>query len=424
MFSSTSAGSSRGQNQTTSQTTRTDPSPPENYQHRRLSNPSLDETNNYNNQNRRRTNSQHHRPTILEPPFSYADHRPSSPRHHSTSRLSNPSPRRTPTIKPPTPGPSAATRATLQLPDDNIPTIWPEDDEGHDGHDDIVLPRLRPPVESLANVVGWPMDVLDHFYTSSDGTHNQLSDFANQDFSSPSTYPSLTNTSHMPPRDIETSPAFVHPHSTSRYPESHMHNREPPYSASASTSNLSNSSTHTSTTTTSDSQFSASASAAYLDTLDTLPDSDTMPPSTRRSSLRLAETIVLDADQHANKRQRTTEQSRGLKKEIRSQTRHKPTARDDPFADLEEGGMDSAKREDGEEPLMIDLTETPAAAKDVKPPCEPEEDNRTKLGAFQCVICMDNVTNLTLTHCGTFFLRPVCKRPCLSGCIRNCFYHG
>ena len=30
----------------------------------------------------------------------------------------------------------------------------------------------------------------------------------------------------------------------------------------------------------------------------------------------------------------------------------------------------------------------------------PKVDNRVKLGNFQCVICMDNVTSLTVTHCG------------------------
>ncbi|CAJ2510088.1 Uu.00g059880.m01.CDS01 [Anthostomella pinea] len=33
----------------------------------------------------------------------------------------------------------------------------------------------------------------------------------------------------------------------------------------------------------------------------------------------------------------------------------------------------------------------------------PKVDNRTKLGHFQCVICMDDVTALTVTHCGHLF---------------------
>lgn len=426
MFSSTSAGSSRSQQTSTGTTTITTshttsqhrgPSPapaPASTPHpqrRRLSNPpnSLDEDNNYNSHhNTRRASHQH--PTFLEPPFSYADRRPSSPRHHSTTSPSTANPRRSSTGKPPTPAATSATaRTTLQLPDDHIPSVWGNDDENRDGDngDTIVLPRLRP-VESLASAVGWTADALDHFYTSSDGIHNQLSDFANQDFSSPSSYPSFTTASHVPFRGIETSQRFVHPHSTSRCPARRLYstgntNLEPPHSASTSLSNLSTLSAHTSTTaTTSDSQFSASTSSAYLESLDNPLDHNTMPPTTRRSSVRPAEPIVLE-DHHVNKRQRTSEQGRGLKKEPQSQPRFKPAVQDDPFADSDD--EDAAKPED--EPLMIDLTETPAAPKDEKPACEAQEDNRTKLGAFQCVICMDNVTTLTVTHCGTFPSRHV-----------------
>jgi hypothetical protein len=69
---------------------------------------------------------------------------------------------------------------------------------------------------------------------------------------------------------------------------------------------------------------------------------------------------------------------------------------DDPFHDLK----DANKRENAEELVMIDLTETPSSGKEIMPPEEPKEDKRTKLAAFQCAICMDDVTNLTITHCG------------------------
>lgn len=35
-----------------------------------------------------------------------------------------------------------------------------------------------------------------------------------------------------------------------------------------------------------------------------------------------------------------------------------------------------------------------------KPVLEPKEDNNVKLGGFQCVICMDDVTALSVTYCG------------------------
>ncbi|OPB45174.1 hypothetical protein A0O28_0073800 [Trichoderma guizhouense] len=48
----------------------------------------------------------------------------------------------------------------------------------------------------------------------------------------------------------------------------------------------------------------------------------------------------------------------------------------------------------------IDLTEVNDVPEELK---KPEVDNRVKLSAFQCVICMDDVTGLTLTHCGHLF---------------------
>lgn len=47
----------------------------------------------------------------------------------------------------------------------------------------------------------------------------------------------------------------------------------------------------------------------------------------------------------------------------------------------------------------VDLTEATQVPKDL---LKPIVDKRTKLAAFQCVICMDDVTTLTVTHCGMF----------------------
>ncbi len=44
---------------------------------------------------------------------------------------------------------------------------------------------------------------------------------------------------------------------------------------------------------------------------------------------------------------------------------------------------------------LADTEEVPASMLEM-----PKPKNETKLGAFQCVICMDNVTDLTVTHCG------------------------
>ncbi|ODA82560.1 hypothetical protein RJ55_01067 [Drechmeria coniospora] len=48
----------------------------------------------------------------------------------------------------------------------------------------------------------------------------------------------------------------------------------------------------------------------------------------------------------------------------------------------------------------IDLTSTNEVPEELT---KPATDNRVKLSAFQCVICMDDVTTLTVTHCGHLF---------------------
>ncbi|RYO81250.1 hypothetical protein DL766_000266 [Monosporascus sp. MC13-8B] len=60
----------------------------------------------------------------------------------------------------------------------------------------------------------------------------------------------------------------------------------------------------------------------------------------------------------------------------------------------------SPQKTDNEDPDSIDLSnvdEVPTAL------MAPKVDNRVKLGKFQCVICMDDVTALTVTHCGHLF---------------------
>jgi hypothetical protein len=50
---------------------------------------------------------------------------------------------------------------------------------------------------------------------------------------------------------------------------------------------------------------------------------------------------------------------------------------------------------------VIDLVDR----EDIPIPEPPKEDNSIKLGKFQCVICMDDCTDLTVTHCGMFTFR-------------------
>lgn len=50
---------------------------------------------------------------------------------------------------------------------------------------------------------------------------------------------------------------------------------------------------------------------------------------------------------------------------------------------------------------VIDLVDKDEVPEEVAEP-EPKEKNTVRLGTFQCVICMDDVTDLTVTHCGMF----------------------
>lgn len=64
----------------------------------------------------------------------------------------------------------------------------------------------------------------------------------------------------------------------------------------------------------------------------------------------------------------------------------------DPFGDVED------------ELKMFDLTKDDIRPGELVVPGKPkqkeEEDNRIRLAKFECIICMDNASNLTVTHCG------------------------
>ncbi|OHW93518.1 slx8 protein [Colletotrichum incanum] len=65
-------------------------------------------------------------------------------------------------------------------------------------------------------------------------------------------------------------------------------------------------------------------------------------------------------------------------------------------------GEDKVDKKKGKEKdeEVIDLADANEVPEDLK---HPKEDNRVKISAFQCVICMDDVTALTVTHCGHLF---------------------
>ncbi|GKT52071.1 E3 ubiquitin-protein ligase complex slx8-rfp subunit slx8 [Colletotrichum spaethianum] len=64
-----------------------------------------------------------------------------------------------------------------------------------------------------------------------------------------------------------------------------------------------------------------------------------------------------------------------------------------------EDKVDTKKGKEKDEDV-IDLADANEVPENLK---VPKEDNRVKISAFQCVICMDDVTALTVTHCGHLF---------------------
>ncbi|KAK3938494.1 putative SLX8 protein [Diplogelasinospora grovesii] len=62
---------------------------------------------------------------------------------------------------------------------------------------------------------------------------------------------------------------------------------------------------------------------------------------------------------------------------------------------------DAFRASDDEGVKVIDLANADQMPPPPVPPPKPK--NEVKLSAFQCVICMDDVTDLTVTHCGHLF---------------------
>ncbi|KAI0442199.1 hypothetical protein F4803DRAFT_382554 [Xylaria telfairii] len=114
-----------------------------------------------------------------------------------------------------------------------------------------------------------------------------------------------------------------------------------------------------------------------------------MPVTTRRRSLA-------SADPPGRKRRPSVAtppsnrptKSRRKEPPIDNDNRLSPFGEDDPLG----------FNEDGVETIdLCNATEVPAEL------MAPKVDNRVKIGNFQCVICMDDTTALTVTHCGHLF---------------------
>ncbi|KAI0874766.1 hypothetical protein GGS24DRAFT_328022 [Hypoxylon argillaceum] len=108
----------------------------------------------------------------------------------------------------------------------------------------------------------------------------------------------------------------------------------------------------------------------------------TMPVTSRRSAVRKRRSSTVTSPSRPNKARRK-EQIPG------SDGRSYPFGDDDPFGLGEHSGSETID--------LCNATEVPAEY------MAPKVDNRVKIGKFQCVICMDDTTALTVTHCGHLF---------------------
>ncbi|KAL2205082.1 hypothetical protein CC79DRAFT_1370900 [Sarocladium strictum] len=114
--------------------------------------------------------------------------------------------------------------------------------------------------------------------------------------------------------------------------------------------------------------------------------SDDMPPTTRRGSHQ-----SVQAEPPAKRRRTSTNHQPNLG----TGDKIAPIKLDDDniFTDLPTKKHKEAAIDDIPTLDLTNATEVPEELQ------EPTKDNRIKLAAFQCVICMDDVTNLTVTHC-------------------------
>lgn len=182
----------------------------------------------------------------------------------------------------------------------------------------------------------------------------------------------------------------------------------------------------------SDSLAASRTSTTASDSGSEPPAPDNMPPAPRQTRKRRATNDVLSSSPPESPAQST----RSSKRRAAPQRASTSSADKPPEASSSRRPAAAAatrtapprranatKREPAEEPIvfessdveeeseykvidLVDKDEVPEEAPEPKPE-PPKEDNTVKLGAFQCVICMDDVTDLTVTHCGMF----ICPLP-------------
>ncbi|KAI3336652.1 hypothetical protein HD806DRAFT_13672 [Xylariaceae sp. AK1471] len=115
-----------------------------------------------------------------------------------------------------------------------------------------------------------------------------------------------------------------------------------------------------------------------------------MPPTTRRQSLA-------GANDSAVRKRRSPGGTSPSSRPNKSR-RKDDTLFDDGSNPFDDDDLSQMPGHNGVETIdLSNATEVPAEL------MAPKVDNRVKIGKFQCVICMDDTTALTVTHCGHLF---------------------
>ncbi len=113
-----------------------------------------------------------------------------------------------------------------------------------------------------------------------------------------------------------------------------------------------------------------------------------MPAAARRRSVAsVADTTV--------RKRRPSAATSPTSRPSKARRKEQPIHRDSQSSPFEDDVIPGLNGHDGSEPIdLCNATEVPAEL------MAPKVDNRVKIGKFQCVICMDDTTALTVTHCG------------------------
>ncbi|KAL4724948.1 hypothetical protein ACLX1H_008395 [Fusarium chlamydosporum] len=313
----------------------------------------------------------------------------------------------------------------LPLPDIQTP---PRRRSTNFSSENVELPSINNIRENDHSAQHSGRSALQNLLLSANFEDSYVADLINGDFSSPSTYPSFTNLDSQPSQAQSqevsqtsalqasiTAPHRALANSATAAP------RDPSAAHHHCISNFlrpERSTTQLSSSTNTAGESQSTLPIFDFDENDILFDSpassfsDAMPPTTRRTTTAAT---TRTGSAHTSKRRRTsTAAVNGNIISSRPASRQKKTSAPKKEMDIEElFGSSPPPRplvdlEANDEYDTVDLTETNEVLEDIE---KPEKDDRIKLAAFQCVICMDDCSNLTVTHCGKL----IYKGPITSG---------